>query len=254
MEHEATEFVVCDLLMDRLTDGQAEDADLNRPAVATPYAEVLGAMEAARANRQRMRSPVAIVLPLRGDADASVAPNIEESPQFTRMTIGIETLVRDVNAPLPTQDQIRQRGLSGTVAVTELDTALTPGPHTGALDSLTLSSGGVELDSGAYSVDLINGKVTIKSGEGVEVGAVLNYSAKSQSLRRVVGLSRRLVAGWTPVDAAGERPPGVREGLALVRAGITSLGDGWVGWRDEYWLRWWNLGAGRTRIRNILEG
>lgn len=93
---QAAEFEVADLLIVRLRDGQAAEPDLNRPAISTPYVEALGALDVAGLARQ-LKSPAVVVVPTSEDAAESVAPTSGVAPQYTRMIIAVETLIKAPN-------------------------------------------------------------------------------------------------------------------------------------------------------------
>ncbi len=92
----AAEFEVADLLIDRLRDGQSAAPDLNRPAISTPYVVALGALDVAGLARN-LKSPAAVVVPTSEDAAESVAPQATVAPQYTRMIIAVETLIKAPN-------------------------------------------------------------------------------------------------------------------------------------------------------------
>lgn len=100
-EPKAAEFEVVDLLIQRLTDGQAADAERNRPELRTPYGQVLGALEVLELESKvrQPKSPAAVVLPISEEAAESVAPRSNTPPQFTRMVIAVETLLKAPNDP-----------------------------------------------------------------------------------------------------------------------------------------------------------
>ena len=58
-------------------------------------------------------------------------------------------------------------------------------------------------------------------------------------LSALLAASRELLAGW--------RPPGAREVLAFHRGRLIGIDGGYVEWRDEYRLRWWQHSVGEAQ-------
>lgn len=97
----ATEFEVVDLLIERLKTGQPGPDELHsvRAKIASPYVAVYGALDVAGIRPDLLKSPAAIVLPLTEDAAESDAAQTAPSPQYTRMIIAVETMVKAPNDP-----------------------------------------------------------------------------------------------------------------------------------------------------------